>query len=75
MQQTNSENKISRSLIFKWHNRFSDGRENVKDDKRCGRNKIINAGIIDDVKTCFDTVDVNIILECAAVAHMYLLQN
>ena len=55
MQQANRENKILRSLAFKWHKGFSDGRENVKDDKRCGRNTIIDARMIDDVKTCFNT--------------------
>ena len=55
MQQANNKNKISRSLVFKWHKRFSDGRKNVKDDQKCGRNTIINAHMIDDVKTCLNT--------------------
>ena len=54
IQQENKEKKISRSLVFKWHKCFSVGRENVKDDKRCGWNTI-NARLIDDHKTCLDT--------------------
>ena len=55
MQQANRENNILRLLVFMWHKRFSDGRENVKDDKNVYEIQYINAGMIDDVKTCFDT--------------------
>ena len=27
---------------FEWHKRFKDGRESVRDDKRCGRSKEVN---------------------------------
>ena len=29
--------KVSRSLVFSWHKRFNDGRENIQDDMRSGR--------------------------------------
>ena len=28
---------LSRTMIFKWHKAFNEGRENVKDDSRSGR--------------------------------------
>ena len=36
MIPANMNNKVSR-LIFKWHKRFQDGRENVEDDSRSDR--------------------------------------
>ena len=28
--------------VFKWHKRFKEGRESVRDDERCGRSKEVN---------------------------------
>ena len=28
--------------VFEWHKRFKEGRESVRDDERCGRNKEVN---------------------------------
>ena len=28
---------LSRTMVFKWHKAFKEGRENVEDDPRCGR--------------------------------------
>ena len=28
---------VARSLVYKWHKRYSDGRETIMDDDRCGR--------------------------------------
>ena len=28
---------LTRSNVFRWHERFRSGRESVQDDKRCGR--------------------------------------
>ena len=33
---------MNRASVFKWHKRFKEGRESVKDDKRCGRSKEVN---------------------------------
>ena len=30
---------MNRALVFKWHKRFKEGRESVRDDERCGRSK------------------------------------
>ena len=28
---------VARSLVYNWHKRYSEGRETVMDDERCGR--------------------------------------
>ena len=33
---------MNRAWVFEWHKRFEDGRESVRDDKRCGRSKEVN---------------------------------
>ena len=33
---------MNRASLFEWHKRFKEGRESVRDDKRCGRNKEVN---------------------------------
>ena len=33
---------MNRGLVFEWHKRFKEGRESVRDDVRCGRNKEVN---------------------------------
>ena len=33
---------MNRVSVFEWHNRFKEGRESVRDDERCGRNKEVN---------------------------------
>lgn len=35
--QSEKHNKVSRSLVFKWHKRFGDGKDNLEDDEREGR--------------------------------------
>ena len=37
MNPKDSAEKVSRSLVFKWHKRLIDGRENISDDVRSGR--------------------------------------
>ena len=32
---------MNRSSVFEWHKRFKEGRESMRDDKRCGRGKEI----------------------------------
>ena len=34
MMKESSKN-CSRSLVFKWHGRFKDGRQSIADDERC----------------------------------------
>ena len=33
---------MNRAWVFEWHKRFKEGRESVRDDKRCGRSKEVN---------------------------------
>ena len=33
---------MNRALVFEWHKRFKEGREFVRDNKRCGRSKEVN---------------------------------
>ena len=51
MKNANRSSNISRSLVFKWHKRFSEGRESLKDDTGRGRKRIINAGTVAAVKS------------------------
>jgi len=37
LKQSEKHSKVSRSLIFKWHKRFADGRDSLADDEREGR--------------------------------------
>ena len=37
LKQSEKHSKVSRSLIFKWHKRFTDGRDSLADDEREGR--------------------------------------
>ena len=33
---------MNRASVFKWHKRFKEGRESVRDDKWCERSKEVN---------------------------------
>ena len=33
---------MNRASVFEWHKRFTEGRESVRDDERCGRSKEVN---------------------------------
>ena len=33
---------MNRASVFEWHKRLKEGRDSVRDDERCGRNKEIN---------------------------------
>ena len=33
---------MNRASVFEWHKRFKEGRESVRDDKRCERSKEVN---------------------------------
>jgi hypothetical protein len=37
IKQSATHSNVSRSLVFKWHKKFSDGRGSLMDDKREGR--------------------------------------
>lgn len=42
--------KYSRSLVFKWHMRFEDGRESVKRENRCCRPACVRPTMAQKVK-------------------------
>ena len=33
---------MNRASVFEWHKRFKEGRESVRNNKRCGRSKEVN---------------------------------
>ena len=33
---------MNRASVFEWHKRFKEGRESLRDDKRCARSKEVN---------------------------------
>ena len=33
---------MNRASVFEWYKRFKEGKESVRDDERCGRNKEVN---------------------------------
>jgi hypothetical protein len=41
---------VCRALVFKWHKRFRDGREDIEDDKGRGRKSTLTAASIKEVK-------------------------
>ena len=40
---------MNRASVFEWHKRFKEGREYVRDDERCGRNKEVNTPELIDI--------------------------
>ena len=46
---------MNRASVFEWHKRFKEGRESVRDDKRCGRSKEVNTPeLIGQIKNFMD---------------------
>lgn len=45
----------SRSLVYKWQKRFSDGRSSIKADPLSERSEIINAGLMASLKEIIET--------------------
>ena len=41
---------MNRASVFEWHKRFKEGRESVRDGKRCGRSKEVNTPELIDQK-------------------------
>ena len=41
-QTTFGASCMNRASVFEWHKRFKEGRQSVRDDKRCGRSKEVN---------------------------------
>ena len=54
MKDANRSSNVSRSLVFKWHKRFSEGRKSLKDDTGRGRKRIVNAGTVAAMKSLIE---------------------
>ena len=44
---------MNQASVFEWHKRFKEGRESVRDDKRCWRSKEVNRPELIDQKVRF----------------------
>lgn len=54
LEAANVKPPVCRALIFKWHKRFSDGRESIEDDKGRGRKTSMTATSVGAVKDVID---------------------
>ena len=46
---------MNRASVFEWHKRFKEGRESVREDKKCGRSKEVNRPeLIGQIKNFMD---------------------
>ena len=46
---------MNRASVFKWHKRFKEGRESVRDDERCGRSKRVRTPeLVGQIKNFMD---------------------
>ena len=54
LQKSRGEKCVCRALVFKWHKRFSEGRESLQDDSRPGRKSIVDAAQLTSVKEALD---------------------
>lgn len=50
MEKSSIKPAVSRALVFKWHRRFKDGREDLQDDVGRGRKSEIDATLIDTIR-------------------------
>jgi transposase len=58
-----THSNVSRSLVFKWHRRFSDGRGSLIDDKREGRPSFKTSDVVKN-EVC-DVIDGDKTFNCA----------
>ena len=54
LEESKHKPRVCRSLVFKWHKLFREGRESVEDDPRIGRKPKINAALTSSVKEIID---------------------
>lgn len=50
LMEDGMKRKCSRSLVFKWHERYRNGRESIEDDVRCGRAPVVKPSAVDTVR-------------------------
>jgi histone-lysine N-methyltransferase SETMAR len=51
VRKATKQPSVSRSLVYKWHRRFSDGRISTDSDERSGRPPVATTDVIRDVET------------------------
>ena len=56
LQKSRGEKCVSRALVFKWHKRFSEGRESLLDDSRPDRKSIVDAAQLTSVKEALGAI-------------------
>ena len=54
LEQAHNKSHASRSLVFKWHKLFRDGRKSVDDDPGRGRKRILKTTLLTSVKEIID---------------------
>ena len=55
LQTASGPSCTNRASVFEWHKRFKEGRESVKDEKRCGRSKEVRTPeLIGQIKNVMD---------------------
>lgn len=54
LQTAKIGNKACRSLVFKWHKRFREGRESNKDNDREGRKSVISTALVTSIRETLD---------------------
>lgn len=50
INRSSVKSSVSRSLVFRWHKRFSEGHESLENEERSGRPSTIDATLIQNVK-------------------------
>lgn len=78
MARASGEHKACRSLVYKWHRRFTDGRTTIEDDSRCGRPSFKDAATIKKIKDVILTdrrKSIDEIAECVNLNRVYHQDN
>lgn len=50
INRSSIKSSVSRSLVFRWHKRFSEGHESLENEERSGRPSAIDATLLQNVK-------------------------
>ena len=56
LNRLTKKTSVARSFVYKWHKRFSEGRETIMEDDRCSR--LVSKSKTSDVKLAKDLLDV-----------------
>ena len=64
LQATFGASCVNRASVFVWHKRFKEGRESVRDDKRCGGSKEVRTPeLIGQIKNFMDTETISALFD------------